>query len=203
MKKLMTAVLMMTITGTAIAQEDFDVMVEQIVKLQIHIQKVKNGWEIAKDGLDKIGNWTNGEYKLHRDHFDSLVKVNPGIKNSQKVQASRQIYREILREFNLTIVRAQSSGMFAPQEIDYYNQVNERMIKDCRQLIESMTSMVTDGKLKMTDDERMENIDKYHQQMLANYTFTRNFCADIKSVQIARKKYKEDAEQVRKLFGLD
>lgn len=203
MKKLFTVVLMTVSICTAIAQEDFDVMIEQIVKLQIHIQKVKNGWEIAKDGLDKIGNWTNGEYKLHRDHFDSLVKVNPGIKNSQKVQASRQIYREILREFNLTIVRAQSSGMFAPQEIEYYNQVNERMITDCRELIENMTAMVSDGKLKMTDDERMENIDRYYDQMLKNYAFARSFCADIKSVQIARRKYKEDAEQVRKLFGLD
>ncbi len=204
MKKVMTVVLALVIATTALAQKgkDFEVMIEQIIKLQIHIHKVKKGWQIAKEGLNTIGNWTNGEYKLHTAHFNSLVTVNPNIKNSEKVTQARQIYREILREFNSTIIRAQSSGMFAPEEISYYNQVNERMILDCRELIENMTAMVSDGQLKMTDDERMANIDKYHEQMLANYTLARNFCADVRSVQIARKQYKEDAEQVRKLFGL-
>lgn len=205
MKKVMTVVLALAVAGTAIAQKsgDYKVMLQQIAKLQVQIYQVKQGYDIVRNGLNTIGNWTNGEYKLHQNHFNSLVNVNPNIKNSEKVQEARKIYREILREFNSAIVRAQGSGLFDPKEITYYNQVNERLIKDCRHLIESLTAMVSDGQLKMTDDERMANIDKYHAEMLSNYTFARNFCGDIRSTQLARKKYKDDAEQVRMLFGIE
>lgn len=201
MKRIITMVFALVVANVSQAQNAQQKMLMQhVAELQVQLGLVKKGYQIAKDGLNTVSNWTNGEYGLHKDHFNSLLKVNGSVKDSDKRQASWDVYREILREFNHAIHRAQSSSLFVQEEIKYFNDVYEKVMKDCREILDNISMVSSEGAIKMTDDERLARIDEYYDRMLDNYSFAKSFCTDIRVLAEARKRHKEDVEEVRKLF---
>lgn len=191
------------ITSSAMGQKNQKVMLEQIAKLQTQIANVKRGYDIAKKGLNTITKWTKGEFDLHKVYFKSLNNVNPNIKNTEKISACRDLYKEIVNGFTDVINDAQSSGLFVPQEIQYFREVYENLIKNCIETMDNLKAVTSDGQLEMTDDQRLKRIDEYYAQMQENYAFAVAFCTDIQALGHARIKYKEEVQQLRILFGLD
>src|SRR5690606_30664963 len=123
-----------------------------------------------------------GEFNLHKDHFNSLKTVNPNIKNMDKVGAARDLYKEIVNGCTEALNQAQSSGMFVPQEIQYFRGVYDKLIKDCLETLDNLKLITTDGKVEMTDDQRMARINKCHERMQENYAFAVAFCTDMKAL---------------------
>lgn len=203
MKKIASLVLMIVFTSTAYSQKskELQVLIQQIAKLKLQYEYVKKGYEIAQDGLTTIGNWTNGEFALHKDHFKSLRNVNPNIRNMDKVEITRELFNTIERQFNSTRSEAASSGMFAPQEIQYFKQVYDNVMQDCRQTVTRLNDVTTNNRYEMTDDQRMRRVEELHARMTDNYMFTQSFCNDIKAMQETRRRHKEEIKAVRQMFG--
>lgn len=203
MKKGITAVLVVLLATTAMAQKNKKVMLEQIAKLQAHLYQVKQGYNIAKKGLNTVTKWTKGEFDLHKVYLNSLKTVNPNVKDAQKIDACRDLYKEIVNGFTGVLDQSQSSGMFVPQEIQYFRSVYDNLIKNCIETMDNLKMVTSDGQVEMTDDQRMKRIDEYYAQMQENYVFAVAFCTDMQALENARRKHKQEAEQLRVLFGLD
>ena len=203
MKKGIMAVMLALLATTAIAQKNKKVMLEQIAKLQAHLYQVKQGYNIAKKGINTITKWTNGEFDLHKLHFNSLKTVNPNVKDSQKIDACRDLYKEIVNGFTGVLNEAQSSGMFVAQEIQYFRSVYDNLIKNCIETMDNLKMVTSDGQVEMTDDQRMKRINECYEQMQENYAFAVAICTDMQALEHARRKHKQEAEQLRILFGLD
>ncbi len=62
-------------------------LIEQIAQLKIYLELTEKGYKIAKEGLTTIGQIKRGEFKLHKNRFDSLLIVNPKIGSSSRLQA--------------------------------------------------------------------------------------------------------------------
>lgn len=203
MKKVVLAVMAVFVAATAMGQQNQKRMLEQIAKLQIQIANVKRGYDIAKDGLNTITKWTNGEFDLHKAHFKSLKNVNPNIRDSEKPRACRELYKEIVNGVANALNDAQSSGMFVVQEIEYFRGVCDKLFQDCLETLDNLKMVTSDGQVEMTDDQRMKRVNEYYEQMQEHYAFAVAFCTDMKALEHARRKHKEDVEQRRRLFGLD
>lgn len=203
MKKGIMAAAVVLLATTAMGQKNQKVMLEQIVKLQAHLYQVKQGYNIAKKGLNTVTKWTNGEFDLHKVYFKSLKTVNPNVGGSQKIDACRDLYKEIVNGFTGVINQAQSSGMFVPQEIQYFRGVYDNLIKNCIETMDNLKMVTSDGQVEMSDDQRMKRINACYEQMQENYAFAVAFCTDMQALEHARRKHKQEAEQLRILFGLD
>lgn len=203
MKRIAFLVLAIMFASTAHSQKskELQVLIQQIAKLKLQYEYVKKGYEIAQDGLTTIGNWTNGEFALHKDHFKSLRNVNPSIRNMDKAEITRELISTIDRQFSKTRNEAAGSGMFAPQEIQYFKQVYDNLMLDCRQTLTRLNDVTTNNRYEMTDDQRMRRIEELHARMTDNYMFTQSFCGDIKAMQQTRARHKQEIDAVRQMFG--
>lgn len=179
------------------------VMIQQIALLEIQKSQVKKYYDIAKKGLKEIGNWTNGEKKAHDEHFKSLNNVSSAVKNHPQVAQTKQLRQKIVQITSKMYTEATGSDVFAKNELDYFKRVFGRLQNDCTVSVEMLQSVTTDGKMQMTDDERLKRIDDIHEHMTDNYTFVKKFCRDIKLMMLSRKGQKADNDRLRQLYGID
>lgn len=177
-------------------------LLQQIAALQVYIGYAQKGYSIAKDGLNTIGGFTRGEFKLHTDYFNSLKSVNPQIKRYAKVADIIALQVKIVKNYNRTYRQLNSSDAFNNDELAYIGRVFSRLLDDCDKTLDELITITTDGKLEMKDDERFARIDKLYLDMQDKYTFSQSFSNDAKSLAASRIKEKTDVQTSRVLQGI-
>src|SRR6202035_5667433 len=60
-------------------------------------------------------------------------------------------------------------------EFSYISSVYSNMINECGKNLNALIEVTTDGKLEMTDDERIKRIDGIYDDMEDKYAFTQSF----------------------------
>jgi len=146
--------------------------------LKVHLGNLKKGYRIVQRGLYTIDNIKSGNFNLHRDFFSSLNNVNPHIKNSAKVAdiIAYQIY--IIRDFKQTNARLKQDGNLTPEELYYLGYCYTNMMRSCEVTLMELMDTITKDKKQMTDDQRIKEIDRLHEDMRDKYAFVRAFGND-------------------------
>jgi hypothetical protein len=169
-------------------------LVDQIAALKVHLDHIKKGYRIVQRGLYTIDNIKSGNFNLHRDFFSSLNNVNPHIKNSAKVAdiIAYQVY--IIRDFKQTNARLKRDGNMTPEELYYLGYCYTNMMKSCDLTLAQLMDTITKDKKKMTDDQRIKEIDRLHEDMRDKYAFVRAFGNDNLALSAMREKEKRDSD---------
>ena len=177
-------------------------LIQQIEALQVYLDYLKKGYNIAYKGLTTIENIKNGNFNLHRDFFGSLKKVNPVISNSAKVAdiIAFQIY--ILRDMKSIYRFCETNKNFTPEEIRHIARVHTNMIFLCDASISELLMIIQPDKTEMKDDERMMRIDKIYEDMTDKYAFVKSFGDDTQLVSMEREKEKRETELLRKNYDI-
>lgn len=164
-----------------------DYLVKQIVGLQIYIEQAREGYEIAEKGLNLIGNIKDGDFTLHRDFFAALSNVNPAISNSKQVADIIRWQLHILEVSKNNFPVVQSSEYLSEKEINYISGVYGRINKQALDHIKELLALTTPGEYVLSDDERLQRINRLHVTVGDQNTFIRSF-ADQTNVLIAQRK---------------
>jgi hypothetical protein len=133
-------------------------LLTQIALLQTYLGYVQKGYEIARSGLSSIHDIKNGEYDLHSVFYSSLLHVNPNVRNYSGASAILSNESYIMKNVNeLKSLSGTTSGLpdVARQAISL---TTNRVSDDCDRIISELSDVVTDGKLSMTDAERIKRI---------------------------------------------
>lgn len=205
MKKTMITIIAVLMVSIAMGQKskELKIQAEMLAKLKLQTIIVKEKNKIDQEGLDNIGSFKNGTYSLYNNYFKSLRSVNSSVKENDKAQYIRDVISEIKRFFPLIINRASGSGLYERSEIEYFQKVYDKVLKDCNEIIRNLNAVTSNGEYEMSDDQRIERIDDLHVQMVRAYMFSRKFCTDIENVTLARERSKQDVLRMRQLYGID
>lgn len=178
-------------------------LIQQIAALKVYATYVREGYNIAKKGLNTIGSFKRGEFTLHTDFFNSLKAVNPKVKGSVKVAQIVELQLRIVGDYNRTFRQLQEGGMLAPEELDYITRVFGRLMEDCSQTMDALITVTTSGMFEMTDDQRLARIDTLHRETQQQFTFLQGFANDAKILALSRKKEDNDVKTARALHGIN
>lgn len=178
-------------------------LVQQIAALKVYAGYVREGYRIAKKGLNTIGSFKHGEFSLHTDFFNSLKTVNPKVRRSVKVGQTIEIQLRMVQDYNRTVRQLRDGGMLSIDELEYLSRVFGRLMVDCSQTIDALIDVITSGALEMTDDQRLSRIDALHSEMQQKYTFLQGFTNDTKVMALSRKNEETDVKTSRALHGIN
>lgn len=176
-------------------------LIEQIAQLKIYLEFTEKGYKIAKEGLTMIGDLKRGEFKLHKNYFDSLKVVNPKVAGLPKVKWIRTFHGEVKSVCSSCVSKLGQSGYLTGDELVYLRSVFDRVTADSEKILATTKEITIDGNLAMTDNERLKRIDGLYDQILFNYTFSKAFCNESAVLAAARMKEKEDVITGRQLNG--
>jgi hypothetical protein len=174
----------------------------QLILLKVYLEYVKKGVTIVRRGLNTIENVKNGNFNLHRDFFSYLDNVNPHIANSAKVADIIAYQVFIVQEMRAVNNYCRRNSSFTPEEVAYVADVYANLLVLCDANLSELLMIIKPNKTKMSDDERLQRIDKVHTDMKDQDAFVRAFDQDVKFIAHERKREQLQLDHLRTQYDL-
>ncbi|TKT86013.1 hypothetical protein [Dyadobacter frigoris] len=178
-------------------------LIEQIAQLKIYLELTKKGYKIAKEGLTTIGDIRRGEFKLHKNRFDSLSIVKPAISKHPVASAAvYQIVYTIRLYYQLGDLLA-ANDWLSSQEKRYIKSVFDQLAWDGVDVLDNLDEVTKDRKLKMTDDARVQRIEMLYRQSQQIYLFARQIFEQATTLSTQRRSEQDNIDNSRALHGIN
>ncbi len=176
--------------------------VEKLAQLILMLQHMKNGYSILEKGYNSIKNISQGNFSLHKDFLDGLLQVSPSVKKYSKVADILHFQVKLVKESKAALAEFKSSRQFSLAEIDYMGKVYANLLGESLKVLDELAMVLTAGKLRMSDDERLKAIDGIHDEVMQQYTFLNEFNNGTAILSLQREKEKMDIDLMRKVHGI-
>ena len=174
-------------------------LLQQISALMVYRQYAQQGYAIAKGGLSSIGNYISGEFDLHGDHYKHLRQVNAAVRGNPQANSMLRWQGDIL---NRTAAIQKMSG-FKPSEQDYLHKVCTALLQDCDGLLYELELLLTDGKAEMSDEQRLRQLGRLHEQMKDNVGFANRFYNACAVYAQLKKQATSESKRIQQLYESD
>lgn len=173
-------------------------LLQQIAALQVYSGYLKQGYKIADGGLGYITGSLKDEFSLHTTYYDKLRSVNVVVKNNPQVNDILTWQRDILGAVN----GLDQATYLSTKEKLYVGKVKQALLSDCDEQITALQILLTNGKLTMTDDERLKRLNSIHLAMQSNYRFIADFAGKIKVYGLQKQQENTNLETSKYIFGI-
>jgi hypothetical protein len=174
-------------------------LLQQIVALQVFSGYLKQGYQIATKGMSSISGSLKTENGLHTTYYSRMKSVDPVIKNNEMVKDIIAWQQDILVRLQYI---TQISGLTADEK-SYLGNVRAAVLKDCDQQLNTLQNVITDGKMEMSDAERIGLLTKIHTAMMDNYRFASGFSAQAKIYAAQKQQGLNEAAMEKQLYGIN
>ncbi len=209
MKKCVWLLLFVTILGfsfqgKAQSEEAQQLLlnVEKLAQLRQMLADLKNGYQILFEGYNTIKNISEGSFKLHKTFLDGLLEVSPAVRNYYKVAGIVSSQITLVKEYKAAIRHFIESKQFAPDEISYLEHVYQNILEKSLKNLDALATILTEGKLRMSDEERLQAIDTIYSDMQEKLTFLRHFNNKNKVLALQRAHEQSSINRMKKLYGV-
>lgn len=182
--------------------EQLTLDIEKLAQFKQILSDLKKGYQIVSGGYNTIKDLSKGSFDLHKDFLDGLMAVSPGVKKYKGVKDIIDDQLAIVSEYKSAYSRYKRDGNFNSDELSYMGKVYGNLIQLSLADLDELTMVMTDGKLRMTDDERLAAIDRIHSNMAEKLEFLRHFNNSTTVMSVQRAKERNDAQTMKKIYGL-
>ncbi len=176
--------------------------VEKLTQLKNILTELKGGYEIVSDGYTTIKNISEGNFNLHDVFLKSLLEVSPAVKNYVRIKDIIDAQLSLVREYKSALKQFKGSGEFSVDEMGYLQKVYANLLNHSLDNLQTMIMVVTAGKLRMSDDERINSIDAVWKEVSQQVTFLRHFNNQARILCLQRVKEKNDLSTMKQLYNV-
>ncbi len=176
--------------------------VEKLAQLKLMLSHMKTGYQILEKGYTSIKNISQGNFNLHRDFLDGLLQVSPAVRQYSKAADIIRVQLKLVKESKAALAEFKGSKQFTITEIEYLGNVYANLLNESLKMLDELALVITAGKLRMSDDERLHAIDKIYAEVMEQYTFLNEFNNGTAILSLQREKEKMDIDLMRKVHGL-
>jgi hypothetical protein len=149
-----------------------------------------------------VKNISEGNFNIHKTFFEGLMEVSPAVKKYKRIADIISYQLRIGKEYKLAYSRFKEEKQFTIEEIDYLGKVYGNLFNESLKSLDELAMVITSGKLRMSDDERLQAIDKIYLSVEEQYTFLKEFTNNTNLLSLQRKAEKTEIEMSRRLYGL-
>jgi hypothetical protein len=167
---------------------------QQIAAYNALESEIKMGYGVMKNGLGGIANINTAELNAHTAFYNSLKTPSSAVKNNTQVKDILNYQTYISNAFS------QSYTGFTSDEANYVVSVKTQILSDCNKDLNDLQTLLTAGKLQMSDDERLKRMSTIHAAMLDKYQFTQSFTNSLKLLALGRQQSANDTQTLQSLY---
>ena len=210
MKKIIILLFLFSIamgfTDRASAQaqelEELALDIEKLAQFKQILSDMEKGYAILEGGYNTIKNISQGNFSLHKAFLDGLLAISPSVAKYKKIATITDNQLQLIREYKNAYKRFQNDGNFNPDEIEYIGKVYNNLVDESAKNLESLLTVITANKLRMSDDERLKAIDLIDGEMENRLSFLRYFNNNTTVLSLQRTKERKDLNTIRSLHGV-
>jgi len=176
--------------------------VEKLAQFKQILSDMKKGYQIISNGYSTIKDLSQGNFNLHKTFLDGLMTVSPMVRKYKRVADIINNQVTIVKEYKNTFSRFKQDGNFNPGEIEYLGKVYSNLFTQSLNDLDELTIIITDSKLRMSDDERLEAIDRIYTNMQDKLLFLRHFNNNTTILAVQRAREKKDVITMKNIYGI-
>jgi hypothetical protein len=176
--------------------------VEKLAQLKLMLSHMKTGYQILQKGYTSIKNISKGNFDLHKDFLDGLLQISPAVRKYKKVAEIIDFQLKIVKEYKAAFNEFKGCKRFTVEEIDYMGKVYGNLFNESLKTLEDLAMVITAGKLRMSDDERLKAIDKIYDDVFDQYSFLNEFNNSTALLSVQRDNEQREIDLMRKIHGI-
>ena len=207
MKKLLIILgfIFLTSPGIAVAQsaevQQLLLNIQKLAQLKKILSNMKSGYQIVSGGYNTIKDISKGNFNLHQTFLDGLMQVSPAVRKYKRIGEIISMQGQLVKEYKSAFRRFEASNLFNANEMTYMKNVYANLFNKSLQNLEELSMIVTAGKLRMSDDERLNAIDRIFNDAGDKLIFLRTFNKENNVLAIQRGREMVDTRVSKKLNG--
>jgi uncharacterized protein YerC len=176
--------------------------VEKLAQLKSILSDLKKGYDIVHTGYSTIKDLSQGNFSLHKTFLDALMEASPTVKKYYKVGKIIEYEILLVKESKSAMGRFQASNMLKPSEISYLSSVYGNLLNLSLRNLDELANVITSGKLRMNDDERLKAIDGIYVEMEDKLAFLKNFNTNTTMLAVQRMKERREMERLQGVYNI-
>jgi hypothetical protein len=175
--------------------------VEKLGQLRRILADMKQGYQIVSVGYNTVRDLSRGNFNLHEAFLDGLLQVSPAVRQSRRVQGIVNDQLQLVAGYKAAFRRFSGQGCFSPQELNYMEGVYTRLLDESLNDLDDLATVLTAGKLRMSDEERLQAIDGIYADMEDSLSFLRQFNDQTTMLAVQRRQAENDVRSMQGIFG--
>ena len=176
--------------------------IEKLAQMKNILKDLYKGYEILNTGYNTIKSISQGNFNLHKAFLDGLLAVSPAVRNYQHVVDIIDYQARIVSGYKSAISRFKQDKHFSVDEITYLMNVYNSLISSSLNDLSNLLNVLTAGKLRMSDYERLHAIDGIYADTKDKYLFMEQFNNSATNLAAQRTAEDNDAGTVKHLYEL-
>jgi DNA repair ATPase RecN len=206
MKKIIVVLAMCSLTFQVKAQSDEAQQLllnwEKLAQFKKILQNMYDGYKILHKGYTAVKDISEGNFTLHKTFLDGLLQVNPAVKRYKRIADIINYQLRIVKEYKAAFNQFKDDKQFTIQEIDYLGKVYKNIFEQSLKSLDELAMIITAGKLRMSDDERLQAIDKIYSSVEDLFSFLKDFNNNTAILSLQRKSEQAEIKMSRRINGL-
>jgi hypothetical protein len=177
--------------------------VEKLAQFKQILSDLKKGYDIISSGYEAIKNISEGNFNLHQNFLNNLLQVSPAVQSYQRIADIISYQLRIVKEYKAAFNQFKTDKNFTVDEIDYVGKVYSHLLNASLKSLDDLITVITAGKLRMSDEERIKAIDHVWSDIGEQYSFLKDFNTSTAMLSEARQKEQEDVDLSKKLLDIN
>ncbi len=172
---------------------------EKLAQFKKILQNMYDGFKLISNGYNAVKDISEGNFKLHKVFLDGLADVSPAVKKYKRIADIIDYQLRIVNDSKKVLQQFRSDKQFNTTELNYLATVYDNLIRQTLKHVEELLLVVTAGKLRMSDDERLAAIDRIFVSVESQYSFVREFSNITKLLSVQRESEQQQIDRMRLL----
>lgn len=164
---------------------------------------LKTSYEILDKGYNTIKNIASGNFSLHEAFIDGLLLVNPALAKYRRVADIISDELRLVSRYKQAYAYFKTSGRFRAAELNYMIRVYKNLVDKSLDNLNALTTVLTAGKLRMSDDERITEINRLYKDTHRMLAAMLDFNNKVAGLARQRSGVVKEAAGALRLQGLD
>jgi hypothetical protein len=160
--------------------------VEKLTQLKSILTDMKKGYTILSQGYGSIKQIAQGNFSLHQSFLDGMMLVSPEIKKYHRVADIVAYQRDLVKTYKSAFEHFKAGGSFSAPELAYLGRVYQELFEQSLGDLDQLFMVITNGKLGMTDEERLGSIDRIFEEVSDSLEFLRHFNGQVRMLELQR-----------------
>lgn len=181
-----------------------DLKVQRMQNQTIWLQNAQKALEneLSQLQLTQISNWSADQKQLFSTYYDELWKIKATIAYYQRIKdvAVRQV--ALVNDYKRAWALLQQDKHFSVAELQQMSAVYSGILSASERNLDDVMTVVSSGKTQMSDEQRLELINRAADRLDENYSDLRRFNTGNKMLSLQRSRDLADTKTTRQLYGI-
>jgi hypothetical protein len=176
---------------------------EKLSQFKKILQNMYDGYQVLHQGYTTIKDISEGSFSLHHSFLDALMQVSPAVKKYRRIAEIIDYQLRIVKHSKEGLAHFREQKIFSADELQYVENLFASVLAKSLQNLDELSMVIMAGRLRMSDDERLQAIDKIYLSITDQFSFLKQFTGSTSLLALQRLHEKADLKQSSAISGFN